>query len=122
PAAADMPVEHHLLRFPAFAAAQIDAFAEAHHRALRAEPKARAARQAQQHGAALLRQRRLHQRMEMEADGKSLARAPGEAVLAAQILAIGGEKELARMGKPEGRLVAVMARLEPLRAFILGAL
>src|SRR5215831_1420787 len=60
--------------------------------------------------------------MEMEADGKSLSRASGKAILAAQIVAIGSEKELAGMDEAEGRLVAVMARLEPLRPIIIGAL
>src|SRR5438067_13045890 len=111
-----MTVEHHLLRLARLTATQIDAFGEAHHRAVRAEAKSRASRQAQQHGAALLRERCLHHRMEMEADGEGLARASGEAILAAQILAVGGKEELARMDEREGGFIAVMARLEPLRA------
>src|SRR6185437_7277178 len=118
----DMAVEHHLLRFPELAAAEIDALGQAHHRALRAQAPADAAGEAQQHRAAVLGERSLHLRVEMEADGEALTRFAGDAVLAAQILAIAREEELTRMGDAEGRLIAVMTRRDPLRPGILGAL
>src|SRR6185312_11458689 len=104
------------------ALAEIDALGEVHHRALRAQPPADAAGEPQQRRGAVLRQRGLHRGMQMEADGEALSGAALEPVLAAQILAIGGEEELAVMDEAEARRVAVMARLQPMRALLLGAL
>src|SRR5579862_4407650 len=109
-----MAIEHDLPGFLHAAAAEIDALGNAQDRALRAQAPADAARHAQQHGIAILGQRGLHAWMKMEADDKALARAAGQAILAAQILAVGSQEKLPRMGQAMALLVAVMARRDPL--------
>src|SRR6185312_10746573 len=68
-ARADRAGEHDLLRFLGLAGAEIDAVGEAHLRALRAQAKADAAGQAEERGGAVLDERDLYRRVEVEADG-----------------------------------------------------
>src|SRR5690348_18503755 len=99
--AADMAIENHLPRLLGAAGAYINALGDAQHRTLHPEAPTRAAREAEEHGVAILGERRLHGRMQVEADRKALAGAAGEAILAAQILAVGAEEQLPRVRKAE---------------------
>ncbi len=65
---------------------------------------------------------RLDGGMEMEADGEAAPGRAGQRILAAQIVAVGGEEELARVAQAEGAAIAVMRRRDPEIAAILGAL
>ncbi len=60
--------------------------------------------------------------MEVKADGEAVPGLARHSVLAAQVLAVGAEEELALMDEAEDRCIAVMARGNPLRAVPLGAL
>src|SRR6266567_5038694 len=52
--------------------------------------------------------------------GEGRSRQTGQPVLAAQILAIGGEKQLAGVDQAKALAIAVMRRRDPLLAFVLG--
>src|SRR5260221_2344770 len=116
---ADLAAEDDLLRLLHLAGTEIDALGEAHLRALRAQAQTASARQAEEGGAALLDERDLDGRMVGEADREARARRSGLAlpagqiVLAAQIVAVGGEEELARMGQAELGGITVMRGADP---------
>ena len=57
----------------------------------------------------------------MKAHGELDARAAGQLVLAAQIVAVGGQIELARIGQTKAWLVQIVPRHEPLMPSFLGA-
>ena len=101
--AADMAVEQDLLRLSRRARAEIDALGRGSAPRPRRGSASRAAGRQQHHA-------RCHRGssaacdfgMEMEADGEAAARrGPVSAILAAQILAVGGEEELAPVGQAE---------------------
>src|ERR1051326_6697185 len=52
--------------------------------------------------------------MQVEADGKLAAGAPGQLVLAAQIVAVRCQIELARIGQAKARLIQIVPRHQPL--------
>src|SRR5271163_259180 len=71
------PAQHHLLRPPRLAGAEIDAFAETHLAAGGAQPPHDAARHAQQGGTAVPHQPGLNRGMQVKAHGKSRPRETG---------------------------------------------
>src|SRR5260221_638916 len=71
---ADLAAEDDLLRLLHLAGTEIDALGEAHLRALRAQAETGPARQAEEGGAALLDERDLDGRMEVEADREARPR------------------------------------------------
>src|ERR1700689_882988 len=118
--------QYHLLAAAQGAGSEIDALGQIDRRARRLEAPAVAARQAQQH-AARRSGRGLNFGMEMETDGEAAARAPRagcalEPVLAAQILAVGRQIDLAAVDQAESRAIGVMARAHILVAVLLAAL
>src|ERR1700677_3450116 len=119
---ADMAVEQDLLSLLRRARAGIDSLAHAEHPALRAQSPLAAVRQQQDDRVALGLQRRRDGGMEVEAHDEAAAGSAGERILAAEIVAVSGEKKLPPMGQTEFRLVAVMRRGGPEIAAALGAL
>src|SRR5437762_838013 len=115
------PAQHDLLGFFCLARAEVDALAEAHRGARRAYAPYRAARQPQHRRAIVGGERRLDRGMQMKAHCELDARAAGQLVLAAQIVAVGGQIELARIGQTKARLVQIVPRHEPLMPGFLGA-
>src|SRR5205823_2895879 len=115
------PAQHDLLGLFCLARAEIDALAEAHRGTRRAYAPYRAARQPQHRRAIVGGERRLDRGMQMKAHGELDARAAGQLVLAAQIVAVGGQIELARIGQTKARLVQIVPRHEPLMPGFLGA-
>jgi len=96
-----MAVEQDLLRLPRRVRSGIDALAEAQDRTLGAQSPAPAIRQQQLHGIALGLQRRLDRGMEVEAHNEAAAGPAGQRILAAQVVAVGGEEKLAPCIKPK---------------------
>src|SRR6476659_5046535 len=60
--------------------------------------------------------------MQMKAHGKLDAGAAGQLVLAAQIVAVGGQIKLARIAQAKARLVQIVPRHQPLMPGFLGAI
>src|SRR5665213_545981 len=125
-ARADMALQHDLPRLAQPAVAEIDALRQVEHRARRLEAEEGAARQLQQHGVAFLRGRGLHVGMKVKADDEAAgfqrrAAGAGQPVLAAQILAVGGQVNLALVAQAEDSLIAVMAAGDVLVAVLLVA-
>src|SRR6516225_4048271 len=58
--------------------------------------------------------------MQVKAHGKSCAGPPGQPLLAPEILAVGGQEKLARVGQSEPPAISVMGCGNPLLAFVLG--
>src|SRR5665213_1447499 len=126
PARADMALQHDLPRLAQPAVAEIDALRQVEHGARRLEAEEGAARQLQQHGVAFLRGRGLHVGMKVKADDEAAgfqrrAAGAGQPVLAAQILAVGGQVNLALVAQAEDSLIAVMAAGDVLVAVLLVA-
>src|SRR6266851_5730979 len=107
-ARAGRAAQHDLLGFAQFAGAEIDAFAKTHFRTRRAQPPHRAARQPQQGAAAILGKRGVDRGMQVKAQRERRAGAAGQLVFAAQIVAVRGQVQLARIGHAEARAIPVM--------------
>src|SRR5260370_1344258 len=60
--------------------------------------------------------------MQVKAQRERRAGAAGQLVFAAQIVAVGGQVKLARIGHAEARAIAVMGGRDPLMPAVLGAL
>ena len=65
-------------------------------------------------------ERGLYRRVQMKAHGEVCAGPTGQPFFAAQILAIGSEKELPSIAQAEALPISVMRRRDPLLAFVLG--
>src|SRR5437868_11634993 len=122
PSGRDGPAQHHLLCLARLAGAEIDAFAEANLAARGTQPPRAAARQAQQRGAAIADQPGLNRRVQVEANREDRPGETGQPVLAAQVLTVGGEEQLACIDQPEALAIAVMRPGDPLLTLVLGPL
>src|SRR5271166_5164119 len=114
----DYSAQNHLLGFSRHTRAEINALAETHFGTGSAQSPAHPARQSEQNRVAVFGHRGLHRGVEVKADSKGCAGPAGQPFLAAQILAIGGEKELSLIGQTESLTIAVMCCRDPLLAFV----
>src|SRR5712671_356279 len=112
--------QHYLLGLSRLARPKVNALAKAHLGAGSTQSPHDPARRPQQHGTDVSLERGLHRRVQVKAYGEGRSRQTGHPVLAAQILTIGGEEQLAGVDQAKALAIAVMRRRDPLLAVVLG--
>src|SRR5205085_12288150 len=117
-----MAAQYDLVGFAQLAGAEVDACGKIRLRPRRAQPPLGTARQFERGAVAIIEQRGLDRRMQMEAQREGGASAAAQPVFAAQIVAVGRQVQFARIIQSETLAITVMARRDPLMAALLGAL
>src|ERR1700733_11613359 len=108
--------QHHLFAASRFRTAEVDAFLQAHARAIGAQAPATTGAQAQQHRFTILLQAGVDVGVQMEPQGEWLRGWGFHRILAAHVLPAFREVQAPAMHRAEQLLPAVVAGLQPMRA------